>query len=1066
MLAALCAGAAAGETIWVEGENPAESSVARNAWYATFDPAKLSGGGLITHMGRDEKAAPGSATYRFDAAKAAEYRLWLRVNASGDAKMSLQVNGAAWAGVDMKKARCTLIAAPGSTVDLRWLSWVDGGTVGLKKGANTLAVRFESPKHNRHGAMDCFVLSTEKIEPWERPFKPGAGSPKSSAAVARGGVIWVEGEKPVVDQMARHPWWYGKLNAPDLSAGGWIEHFHKDQPGHLLYRLDAPDAGKRRLWLRANPAGASISFRVNGGAWVPVDVSKATDRRNVAAGGAVDIRFIAWMDLGEVALKKGPNTVAFRMDSKNDHHGLIDCFVLAKGPFTPEGTRKPWDAAPAGLDEKAHWRFEPKKDTFSPDALLDLRSLNEEFAGEHGFIKQSADGGDFVRGDGEPIRFWAVNSYVWRDKTGSLPEHARFLAKRGVNMVRYHSSIVDAKGGDLKAINAKERDQLWKYVATMKKAGIYLTLSAYYPHAVKPRKEWGLNADQPNMTGLLFFHPKVQAAYKQWLREILLPKNPYTGVSLKDEPAIAIFQIQNEDSLLFWTVGQIKAEPLRMLQKLFGDWARKKYGSAQKVAAAWKAEKVAGDDAASGRYAFRHIWDMTEDGIKQKGRPTQRLADQAQFLTEVMREANAEILRFLREEIGAKHLVNAGNWRTADPVLLNDLERYSYASTEVLGMNRYTGCVHIGKYNGWAIVSGDRFDKPSRLTTPLDLPVNLKQAAGHPIIIPESMWVPPMYYQSEGPFLVSAYSSLSGVDTFYWFATGEVGWRHPASANGYLPSIGKWVLATPETLGNFPGAALLYRRGYLQRGRPVVREQRSLADMYRLRVPLISEEGAYDPNRDKGAYAPKSKMKQEVNRLAFLVGPVEVVYGGEPSKSFVLPDLSKYIDQPNKTVRSITGQLALDHGKGVCTMNAPKAQGASGFLKKAGAIRLADVTLTCENDYATVIVASLDALPIRSSKKVLVQVGTACRPTGWQERAITWRDKKGKKHEGFEVVKFGKAPWQVVRNRLTVGVRNAGVTKAVALDMNGMARETLKADRKGDELTFTVPPDCKYVVLQ
>ncbi len=28
--------------------------------------------------------------------------------------------------------------------------------------------------------------------------------------------------------------------------------------------------------------------------------------------------------------------------------------------------------------------------------------------------------------------------------------------------------------------------------------------------------------------------------------------NPYTGIKLADEPAVAVIQLQNEDSLLWW----------------------------------------------------------------------------------------------------------------------------------------------------------------------------------------------------------------------------------------------------------------------------------------------------------------------------------------------------------------------------------------------------------------------------------------------------------------------------------------------------------------------------------
>ena len=52
------------------------------------------------------------------------------------------------------------------------------------------------------------------------------------------------------------------------------------------------------------------------------------------------------------------------------------------------------------------WAFHYPGDSFTDEALLDLRYLNEAYAGEHGFIGLSEDGESFVRGDGESIRFW------------------------------------------------------------------------------------------------------------------------------------------------------------------------------------------------------------------------------------------------------------------------------------------------------------------------------------------------------------------------------------------------------------------------------------------------------------------------------------------------------------------------------------------------------------------------------------------------------------------------------------------------------------------------------------
>jgi hypothetical protein len=91
-------------------------------------------------------------------------------------------------------------------------------------------------------------------------------------------------------------------------------------------------------------------------------------------------------------------------------------------------------AAPARADEfnaAESWVFEPKPDPFKADALLDLRDLNEKRSGETGFIRLSKDRNDFARGDGKPIRFWAVGSDVyrksprrWTATAGSSPSSA------------------------------------------------------------------------------------------------------------------------------------------------------------------------------------------------------------------------------------------------------------------------------------------------------------------------------------------------------------------------------------------------------------------------------------------------------------------------------------------------------------------------------------------------------------------------------------------------------------------------------------------------------------------
>ena len=53
----------------------------------------------------------------------------------------------------------------------------------------------------------------------------------------------------------------------------------------------------------------------------------------------------------------------------------------------------------------------------------------------------------FVRGDGEPIRFWGVVSGAAEMNADDIEEHCRWLAKRGVNMIRLHLTVCEYQGG-------------------------------------------------------------------------------------------------------------------------------------------------------------------------------------------------------------------------------------------------------------------------------------------------------------------------------------------------------------------------------------------------------------------------------------------------------------------------------------------------------------------------------------------------------------------------------------------------------------------------------------------
>jgi transcriptional regulator with XRE-family HTH domain len=194
--------------------------------------------------------------------------------------------------------------------------------------------------------------------------------------------LWIEGESPQSQTMTRHPWWYDKVKKDQLSGGDFLSNWTDKQPGEATYAFRANAAGEHVLWVRANPVATQLSYQLDGDPWRLIDMKSPQDNVNIAEDGKIDLRFIAWIQVGTVKLTPGAHRIKFKMHSDNNHHGMLDCFVFASGPFTPEGKRKPGEKSDASeVAAEGRWAFQPPRDEFSPQALLDLRNLNEKSSG-------------------------------------------------------------------------------------------------------------------------------------------------------------------------------------------------------------------------------------------------------------------------------------------------------------------------------------------------------------------------------------------------------------------------------------------------------------------------------------------------------------------------------------------------------------------------------------------------------------------------------------------------------------------------------------------------------------
>ncbi|MDP2898589.1 MAG: hypothetical protein Q8Q12_18785 [bacterium] len=716
------------------------------------------------------------------------------------------------------------------------------------------------------------------------------------------------------------------------------------------------------------------------------------------------------------------------------------------------------------------WPFSPGEDAFSEDAILDLRPLNEKQSGETGFVRLSKDGNDFVKGNGEPIRFWAIGSEIYKRTPEEMDRHCRFLAKVGVNMARLHTTVADTtEGAAISDVNEKVIDGIFRFIKAAKQNGIYVTISPYYGHH-KTLQSWGLEGYGPDEMpwGAIFTDPKMQEGYRAWTKELYTRNNPYTDHPIKDDPTVAILQIHNEDSLFFWTMQRLPEPQARRLGKSFGDWLIKRYGSLEKAKAAWDGHAENGDDFANGVVALMSTWHMTQEW---KGGQAKRLRDQVQFYGEYQRDFYARMGQYIREELGCKQLLNATNWRTANDLKLKEIERWTYAALDMDAENEYYGSdyQHIGENNGYRIDPDHYIVNESCLHKPLELTTNYKCQVGHPFIVTETSWKNPNLYQTEGPFLVAAYQSLNGVDIVYWFTATEPTWcLDPRSTwwwvRGMNP-LNKWTCSIPALAGMFPANAIIFRNRYVKQGDIVVHEVRSLDSLWERQPPLIDDNEIYGVSRETEECGKMWRADGRLSRAAFLVGRVEAVLGGNPAETRAV-DFSRFLEPNKQLIRSSTGQLLWNYGVGLCLMDAPKAQGVTGFLKAAGGrFQLNNTLIESQNEYATVSVVSMDDQSLTRSRRILVQVGTTARLTGWEDKDAEFKFEE-QTIRGKQIVNTGKPPWQIENTRVRITIANPSLSKATRLDVSGYVADEVPLLRTSGGITAELPVNAMYFVLE
>ena len=225
--------------------------------------------------------------------------------------------------------------------------------------------------------------------------------------------------------------------------------------------------------------------------------------------------------------------------------------------------------------------------------------------GDNEFVAVGPDGHFSI--NGAPVRFFGVNVVA----DGAFPDKSKswFIAgrlrKMGFNLVRFHHldnpwsawSLFE-QGSDTRHLNPATLDRLHAFVAELKRNGVYVNMNLHVSRTFREADGVAGADSLPEMgKGVTYFDPQLRALQKEYARQLLTTPNPYTGLTLAADPAVAMVEITNENSLYrnwrdgklktFAAGGELMVRHAALLDTLWNTFLAGKYSSDTALAEAW-----------------------------------------------------------------------------------------------------------------------------------------------------------------------------------------------------------------------------------------------------------------------------------------------------------------------------------------------------------------------------------------------------------------------------------------------------------------------------------------------
>lgn len=600
------------------------------------------------------------------------------------------------------------------------------------------------------------------------------------------------------------------------------------------------------------------------------------------------------------------------------------------------------------------------------ESVVDLSGFLDAPAGKDGFVRVEKD--HLVLPDGKRFRVWGINICgpdCFPPKEDA-PAIAADYARYGINCVRFHhmdsrwGNIFDPTRDDTQRLDPAKLDRLDFFVGELKKRGIYTNLNLNVSRQYK--KGDGVRDYQllGYAKGATYFNPRLIELQHDYARHLLTHLNPYTKSEYRNEPAVAVVEMVNENSLVEAWIGYRlvgKDDP-----KGDATWGPLPVSYAQELTDqynVWLAKRFSPQELRK----FRDLAGVKEgQAIPRMQRhefakaPRERFAAEATFIMELENNYFAGMKKLLKDELGVKALL-VGSSDHNDGI---------------------SGYPHILANSTYDILDGHGYwehprTKPTfwmkntpMVNDPFDctyVQFARTPVLGRPFTISEVNHPFPNDYTCEGIPILTAYTLFCDWDGIYWFALGQPRLNARKKTPLSLFDFGN----DPVKMTQLAVCGLMFHRQDLRAAEKTIVRAYSRDDVIEsIRMPQQAR-----PFFTKG-FA-KSTPLEHATRLSF---------AGQATLPF--PEQTS-----GPVIRSDSGQIAwwndwdkkAPQKRGLVTVECDRTQALIGFVKDRSQ-SLKNLAAEVNNDFCAIVCTTLDGKPIGQSSQLLLSTGARVANSG------------------------------------------------------------------------------------